>query len=246
MKDKREREGTKIKAKGGWDEEKKGMRWQIQQRKEMAWKRRDERKRGMRWRRDNRQKKMTKEGWDEKEESTAEEREGWEKGNHLSQRACAVGIHHSPYMWYMQWSMWWYESERGKMMRAETELTAAPPNTRHWSSTAVQQHQRLTAINEACSYVVQNWRRIKKFSTVQTQCNGEIYIVCEIFSMTFERVNRNKSSPMWASPKRVVIFKVSIITIWTTICNYVMSFTSKARSDLWDGVWGKVSLQHII
>lgn len=101
----------------------------------------------------------------------------------------------------------------------ETELTAALPNT---------QHQRLTAINEACK---------------PTPYKGSVRFRLNVtVKSTWARVQnflndfRNKSSPMWASPKHVVIFKVSIITIWTTICNYAMSFTSKARSDLWDGV----------
>lgn len=145
-------EKEEMKEKEGWVDEKKrwknGMRWQIQQ------------KRGMRWRRDNREKEMTKEGCDEekswdwtrknevtdgmkkkrckkkRDELKRQQREkddergmrwkgrmdsrrkgGMREGNDVSQRVCAVRIHHLLYMWNMQWSMWWYESEGGKMIR---------------------------------------------------------------------------------------------------------------------------------
>jgi len=61
-------------TKEGWDEEKKWDWTRKNEVTEMACKRRAERKIGINWRRDELK------GLDEKEEWTAEEREGWEKG----------------------------------------------------------------------------------------------------------------------------------------------------------------------
>lgn len=158
--DNREKEKTKE----GCDEEK---RWDWTRKNEVTDGMKKKRcKKKMSWR-DNREKKMTKEGWDEKEEWTAEEREGWEKGM-MFRRGC------------VQWGSIVCctcgtcsdqcddTNRRDKNDQRETELTAALPNT---------QHQRLTAINEACKptpykgsvrfrldvTVTSTWARVQNF-----------------------------------------------------------------------------------
>lgn len=209
------------------------MRWRDNREKRWDWTRRDDRKRGMRWRRDNR-------------ELTAEEREGWEEGiiSHRGSVQWGSIIHCICATCSDQCDDRNLREEKW----SERSVNSQQLLQTHATEAAVRQHQRLTAINEACSSVVQNRRgtKVQRGSGSMRWWNLH-RLECEIFPMTFERVNWNKSSSMWASPKHVAIFKVSIITIWTTICNYVTSFTSKACSDLWDGVGeGESPAHHFI
>ncbi len=122
---------------------------------------------------------IEKEGWDE-EETTEMKRgidSGWEEGiiSHRGSVQWGSIIH---YMCYMQWSMWWEESERGKLQQ------------HHWSSiteAALQSNSTRGSL-----------QLMKRAALLFKTDAARFRLQCQIFPMTFERVNWNKSSSMWA------------------------------------------------
>lgn len=200
-----------------WTRRDEGKRW-INSR---GHERRDDRKRGMRQRRVNREKKV-KERWDEEEELTAEEREGWEEGI----------ISHSG---SVQW---------GSIICCICATCSDQCDDRNlreekWSERSANSQQLLqTHATEAALQSDSTRGSLQLMKRHKSSARFRLHaMVKSTRAWVWNLPNDfwNKSSSMWASPKHVVIFKVSIITIWTTICNYVTSFTSKACSDLGEG-----------